>query len=137
LQQDNFSWNLIECLYMQGAFPLVANKNIAHGLRRLNELAQLAIQQLDEIDLQKNLEIQMELLSQVDTMLEIIPQLVPPLEPLVSWFQTERIRIGPNNVLQVLNLTKQKFIDLKIITDLYVSNEPMAGGKNADSDILT
>ena len=133
---DNFSWQLIEAIYMQGSFPVVDNPDVAHGIKRLNELAELAVQQLSEIDVTKNVDIQMELLSQIDTMLEIIPKLVPALEPLVAWFQTERVRIGPFSVQQVLSMTKAKFSDLKIVTDLYMTNEPDLGGNHADTDIL-
>ncbi|MCB9024994.1 MAG: glycosyltransferase family 9 protein [Bdellovibrionaceae bacterium] len=134
---EDFSWHLIEAIYMQKPFPTICDADLAHGMLRLNELAQLAIQQLDEISFEKKMDIQVELLSQVDTMLEIIPRLVPALAPLVSWFQTERLRIGPNSLEQVLSLTKSKFFDLKIITDLYIPNSNDSGVVHADTNILT
>ncbi|MCB0391171.1 MAG: glycosyltransferase family 9 protein [Bdellovibrionales bacterium] len=136
-KNKNFSWQLIEAIYMQGSYPLVEDADIAHGLQRLNEVAHLALQQLTEIDFSKNVDIQMELLSQVDTMLEIIPKLVPPLRPLLSWFQTERVRIGPSSLEHVLSITKSIFMDLKSITDLYIESDPLSGVEDANANVFT
>lgn len=130
-------WQWLKALYMEDSFPTVIDSESCLALQRLNELANLAIKQLRDWSWNKNLRIQAELLSQVDTMLEILPQLAPDIQPLISWFQTERIRIGPMPLHHVIETTLSKFSDLKVITDLYLTHISELGDFNADPNVHT
>lgn len=111
--KSSFEWNLIKSLYTEGEFPeLDEDADTESGLLRLIETSELALEQLSILKRDPQSSASNEILSSIDLILDQIPKLAPQLAPLLSWFQTERIRIGPGSLEVILARTEKLFHDL-------------------------
>ncbi|MEQ1665046.1 MAG: glycosyltransferase family 9 protein [Bdellovibrionales bacterium] len=120
---EEFSWQLIEALYMDKTFPFSHSKSIRHGFRRLLELSHLGLEQIEAISKSKNSDIAFGILNEIDLLLNQISNLVPDLGPIVRWFQTEKLRIPPGSLDIVIQATKDKYDKLRTICELYELNQ--------------
>ncbi|MCB0384472.1 MAG: hypothetical protein KDD43_03695, partial [Bdellovibrionales bacterium] len=59
-------------------------------------------------------------LGQVDGLLGSVRRMIPDLDPLISWFETEKIRIGPSSVMELAEQTRRIFESLKMVAGLYM-----------------
>jgi ADP-heptose:LPS heptosyltransferase len=87
---DDFTWALVQALYTGTTYPQARHTADKLAFQRLFEVAELALAQLDRADGGDN-----RVLGMVDELLEEIPRLHPPVDPVVQWFQTQRLRLGP------------------------------------------
>lgn len=117
IQFDDFSWSMIKAIYTASDYPKLPLGASSTGFQRLIELADLALAHLEQWTKQQMAAARV--LANVDTLLVEIPKLDPRTEPLVNWFQTERLRIGPNAPEAVLERTKKLFSDLLLVASQY------------------
>lgn len=136
--QHDFEWDFIQALYLSKDFPLAPTGEITVGFRRLYDLAQLALNQIESLRLLKKKNHQqtlslIEILSQVDILIGTVGKVLPELSPLIYWFETEKICIGPGPLDEIYEKTRLAFESLKIITSLYVdesTENSLLGGGN-------
>lgn len=114
-EEDDFCWRLISALYMECEFPRVKEPLVVDGLQRLRDLMELAMSQLPLLSDPKTVSMALEILGQVDTMVTSVGQMVPQLQPLTAWFETERIRIGPGPLNSIYMKTQALFQKLLLI----------------------
>lgn len=117
LEFDDFSWNLIRALYTGAEYPRTENESDLLAIQRLFEVGELALAQIDDWRNPRGVDQRAEILAQVDLMISEIGKLNPRINPLVQWFETERLRIAPHE--DVLKRTRQLFIDLMTISAVY------------------
>jgi heptosyltransferase-3 len=120
---NEFEWEFIRALYMKENFPPVPNELVLHGLYRLSELADLAISQTLTLSKEGVRVAAAEILNQTDILIASIRRMVPELDPLISWFETEKLRIGPGNIEFLALRTRQVFESLKLVASLYTAGE--------------
>lgn len=120
---NEFEWEFIRALYMKENFPPVPNELVLHGLYRLSELADLAISQTLTLSKEGVRVAAAEILNQTDILITSIRRMVPELDPLISWFETEKLRIGPGNIEFLALRTRQVFESLKLVASLYTAGE--------------
>lgn len=120
LEDRHFAWSMIQAIYSGGEWPVVEEKIVAAGLYELHEAVGMAVEQLPHLANPKNRKIANEILNQADVAINGIQKIVPDLFPLVSWFQTERLRIGPMPVDQLLLKTHQVYSQFQGILNLYL-----------------
>jgi hypothetical protein len=113
---ENFFWNLLQALYTQADYPQLPSEASPLGFHRLFDIAELALAQMSrpELDAQAY-----AILSSVDDMLNQLPQMNPWVGPVVAWFQTERLRIGPASAQVVLDRTRNLFEQLALVASVY------------------
>lgn len=119
-QSSDFAWQLIEALYTGAAFPPCRNPDTVLGFQRLGELACLALDQLERIEQDPKDKVSHQILTHIDEILVQLHKMVPELRPVVAWFETERLRMGPSGLTQVLQRTRQLFEKLALICEVYV-----------------
>ncbi len=116
---DDFSWNLIEALYTNTAYPDTDSEVDLLAFQRVFELAELALQQLNKWNDPAQQKTAALILKNIDEMLIEVARLNGAIAPLIDWFQTERLRIPPGEPTETLERTAKLFSDLHIITAVY------------------
>lgn len=133
---ENFNWELIEAIYMQQPFPKTTKLETMLAFKKLVETCKLAIEQIDLMPISENPKVQVEILNQVDQILEAVPRMAKETDPLIKWFQTERVRIGPVSLEQLLSQTKKLFGDLLTITEMYLNQFSRTENDYANTNVL-
>lgn len=115
-----FDWTLIQALYCEGPWPLVEDRLVAAGLMTLQETLTMALEQIGHLRSPARRRVANELVGQADVAIHRIGQLVPDLRPLVNWFETERLRLGPHAELEpLIDLTEKVYRNFLNILSLY------------------
>jgi hypothetical protein len=103
---DRFQWDLIQAVYMAEPYPIAERMEILQGAMKLEEINGFAMEQLRLIP-EKGIERVAPFLERAEEVIQTISRFVPELSPLTRWYQTEKIRIGPNSSGDVLAATLQ------------------------------
>jgi ADP-heptose:LPS heptosyltransferase len=97
---QEFAWNLVQAIYMGGAFPMTSEYEFYKGCLRLFEANAVAIQNLNKRhQLQRTF--LTSLLDRVDEIFLAVVSQVPSLLPFVRWYQAEKTRIQPGTFDQI------------------------------------
>lgn len=121
-EADDFPWSLIQSLYMGKPFFSDVDSLTPLGFSRLFEVSSLALEQIDLLGHAKNGKTAVAILQQVDEIIIQIEKMVPRIQPVIAWFQTERLRIGPAGIDAILMKTKELFTKLNKIAALYCTS---------------
>lgn len=134
-----FEWGLIEALYTGKPFPILDDQEVYAALLRMRELCTVAMKQIPlfrEIDKRRQAH---ELLSQVEQVLEHIESMIPSVGPILRWFRTEKTRMGPMDLDQLIDHTYQVYEKMYLVTTIYVGagqEIPNIGGVNANNHVV-
>jgi ADP-heptose:LPS heptosyltransferase len=138
-QSSSFPWQLIEAIYTGAPFPATDRSDHLLGIQRLSELSALALDQLLRIEKEPKDKVSHQILGHIDEVLRQIAAMVPEIRPLIAWFDTERLRMGPLSFEEVLLQTRQVFQKLASVCELYSPVEPSLaaeGGPRDDIDMV-
>ena len=132
-QPLSFEWELMRGLYMEETFPPPTNETFLLGARRLEDVNLLAIEQIEALKRLPTNKTASAILDRVNEIMEQIVRMVPEIGPAVRWFQTERLRIGPMPVNELLNATEnvhRRFADVIALysTDSGAANDDVVLG---------
>lgn len=116
---SSFEWDLIQALYMGSRFPAPCSALFLDGVARMIEINTVALEQIQILKTQPTQSTAPEILNRVDEIMEAIVRMVPALSPLISWFQTERIRLGPMPLKQLMAQSEALHLKLHKILHLY------------------
>lgn len=129
ISQSDFEWRLIQALYTGTPFPECNSSAQKISFQRLFELAELALAQLARWESPAKNEAA-KILASVDEMLMTVAQLCPSIDPVVQWFQTQRLRLPPSQPEQTLASTIQLFEELLWVVAVY---HPSKGASQAET----
>lgn len=115
----DFEWDLTQAIYLGKDFPEPQDPLFLEGVRRLNEVNSFLIEQLSAIASKEALQKRAGLLDRSEEIIETIAKLVPSVIPLVRWYMTEKVRIGPGSIQDIVvkNLETQNL--LQGVLDIY------------------
>jgi ADP-heptose:LPS heptosyltransferase len=114
LADDDFTWALAQALYTGTPYPPARHTADKLAFQRLFEVAELALAQFDRADGGDA-----RMLGMIDELLEEIPRLHPPVDPVVQWFQTQRLRLGPAPIEDTRAATRRLFEELLWVSAVY------------------
>lgn len=130
-----FEWKLLQGIYMEGEFPRPIHDHYIDAVIRLAETNRLAMEQIEVLKInQGNATIGL-ILDQADEIIREIGRLVPEVEPLVSWYFTEKIRIGPMDFDRLVEATMNVhsgFAGLLEVRCLEINDGNEMGGDSRD-----
>lgn len=120
--EEDFTWDLIQAIYQGQAFPVPIEPLFTEGVRQMRDANSFMIEQMEAVRSLQDLRQRNELLKRGEEVIETIAKLVPSLAPLVRWYQTEKVRIGPESIENILarNLETQRL--LQAVLDIYSSD---------------
>jgi len=121
-KESDFHWQFLKAIYLGEDFPTTDNPLFADGISKLNEINALMIEQMQ--NLQKGAEMQKigPLIDRGEEIIETIGKLVPELVALVRWYQTEKIRVGPNTQENLLKRSLEIQQLFQKVLDLYMES---------------
>lgn len=129
---------LVDFLYFGGSTPVSTDLNYASALVHMYDLAQLAIEQLYNLQRNPQDKIAQSVLQRTDEIMSTLHALVPELGVVVRWFTAEKIQIEPAGFISVLEKT---FICYKrlntVLTELqkHVNLTSYKGDKNGAPEL--
>ena len=144
-EENDFSWELVRALYShENCAAAIADlcRNCLHerasaagnsvnlitlGFTRMSELATLALEQIKIIESAPN-QAAVHILDQVDALIEQVGRLAIEISPLVRWFQTEKSRIPPGGLNEILKSTKALFDQLNELCQTALLNMRLSDG---------
>ena len=119
-QPGAFEWDILRALYMSEAFPAPPSELFVTGMKRLADVNLLAMEQIETLRRNPRNKIASEILDRVDPIMEQIVGMVPEIAPVVEWFRTERLRLGPMAVEHLIERTDSVHRRLGDVIALYV-----------------
>jgi ADP-heptose:LPS heptosyltransferase len=118
--RDTFEWDLVKALYMGELFPAQPSDVFMMGLQRLEEVNALALEQIAAIKKDSTNQTASLILDRVDDVMETISKMVPQTSPIIRWFRTERLRIPPQAVEQIIDATRAVHVRFGEVLSLYL-----------------
>lgn len=94
-KEADFQWKLIQAIYQETDFPVSEDPLFKDAVYKLSDINQLMIEQITALQNGGNVEKLGPIIERGEEIIEAIGQLVPAISPLVRWYQTEKIRLGP------------------------------------------
>ncbi|MES2964942.1 MAG: glycosyltransferase family 9 protein [Bdellovibrionota bacterium] len=128
-QAQTFEWELLKAIYMGEAFPAPPSETFILGMTRITEVNSLALDQLEALNRIPNNKTAAAILDRCDEVMEQIIGFVPEMSPIVRWFRTERLRIGPMKVADLVRATQAVHVRLSEVLRLY-ENPPEENGND-------
>lgn len=119
LQFNDFTWRMIEAIYTQTDYPEAETEADLLAFQRLFELSELALEQIANFNIPERRKTSSLILQNIDQALIEISRLNPRVDPLIQWFETERLRIPPGRPEETLQITRKLFTDLQTISSIY------------------
>lgn len=116
---ENFTWSLVQALYTGTPYPPSESTTDRLAFQRLFEISELALQQLAQWNDPVARPTAAKILAQIDGVITEIARLNPRVEPLIQWFETERLRIPPLDAETTLERTRKCFQDLFTVCLVY------------------
>jgi heptosyltransferase-3 len=117
---ETFEWELVKALYMGELFPSQPSPLFMMGLQRLEEVNSLAMEQIAAIKKDSTNQTAGLILNRVDDVMDQIMKMVPETAPMIGWFRTERLRIGPQAVDQIIEATRETHVRFSEVLSLYL-----------------
>ncbi len=122
-----FEWNLLKALYQSEDFPETEDANFREAIFKLADVNLLMIEQMQTMQKGTQSPQLAEIIDRGEEVIQTIGQLVPLVSPIVRWYQTEKIRIGPDThenlltrSLEIQNLFQRL---LNLYVDHYATKE--------------
>jgi hypothetical protein len=132
--ESSFEWEMLKALYMGDGFPPPPDEIFLLGMQRLSEVNRLAREQIDTLRKQATNKTAAAILDQVDDIIEKIQKFVPQAGPMVRWFQTERLRLGPMPVNELIEATDALHAKFGEVLALYESNNGVLSSEGGSGD---
>jgi ADP-heptose:LPS heptosyltransferase len=133
-QPGAFQWELLRAIYMSEPFPAPMSELFVTGMKRLADVNQLALEQIATLRMNPRNKIASEILDRVDPIMEQIVGMVPELAPVVEWFRTERLRLGPMPIEHLIERTDAVHRRLADVVGLYVPTEDGGGNQGIQTE---
>jgi heptosyltransferase-3 len=135
-KEAEFQWNLLRAIYMGEDFPATDNSMFRDGIAKLSDINTLMIEQMEQ--LQKGTEISKVagIIDRGEEIIDTVGKLVPSLSPLIRWYQTEKVRIGPDEQAKLLEKSLHIQNLLQKVLDLYLESFG-SSGTNPGADVLS
>src|SRR5690606_5851826 len=96
------AWELVRGIYMGGELPFGDRAVAVHAMKRLSELAALALEQIRDFADASKRHAAIGTFNDVENLMSQVGRLVPEVRPLIQWYETEKLRIPPGPAESVL-----------------------------------
>lgn len=118
-EPDRFCWHLIQALYTATDYPELSSGDSVLAFHRLFDLAELAMSQFEQWARTGPSSAIRTILESVDEMLAQMPAMDDRVAPVIRWFETERLRMGPADAETTLKRTRSLFEQLLWVAAVY------------------
>ena len=119
---ERFQWDLVQALYLGGAFPIAERIEVVHGAIKLNEINDFIMSQI-AVAMEKGIETVAAYIENGEEVIKAISRIVPELSPLISWYHTEKVRIAPGTQEEIYAATLNVHEQLKQHLRAYIPQD--------------
>lgn len=126
--EADFQWDLVKAIYLGEDFPAPLNPDFLSGMQKLEEVNNLMLDQMSYLKKGGDLQKVAGIINRAEEVIETIAKLVPSLAILVRWYQTEKIRLGPDSHESVLEKTRLIQEKMSQVIQLYRDYEATIRG---------
>lgn len=130
----DFQWFLLTGLYMSEAFPAPVDDNFIPALAKIEDVNNLMLEQFEKIADSGQVSNHAGIIERADEIIETIAGIAPSTSPLVRWYQTEKLRLGPMGAKQLLEKTIEIHLLLGRVIRIYLDNVNSA---QVDSEVVS
>jgi ADP-heptose:LPS heptosyltransferase len=123
---SEFSWRLIEAVYLGKDFPIADDIRFVQAVSQLNDVNNLSREHISHIP-DKGLAVMGPLIERADEIMAAIARVVPEVLPFVRWYQTEKLRIAPGEASTILQQTIDVHEKLQRMLSVYVLTDTLRG----------
>lgn len=131
---EEFRWKMVQAVYLGADFPVPRDLNFVEAVRQLQELNGVSLQQFHAILKKEDHEENMRILNNVDDLVEKLVMMVPDIEPIVKWYQTEKLRIGPGEKEYIVSTYTEIHTTLAKILSIYLGDEVDPAQEEANNE---
>jgi heptosyltransferase III len=103
--ENHFQWDLLNYIYRGLQAPEFYSSQFLLAVEKLHDVNTFIIELLEQVQTGSDLKEKIIFLEQAEDIIRTIEQLSPDIKPIVSWYRTEKLRIGPGDQNQVLENT--------------------------------
>ncbi len=118
----DFDWLFLRALYMGEDFPSNDDPHFIKAFSQLSEMNQIMIQQMERVERTGDVSPATPFIESGEEVIETIGKLVSSTQVLIRWYQTEKIRIPPGDMMSILKKTLNIHQLLQKVLDLYSSS---------------
>jgi len=113
-EENLFKWELINYIYRGLDAPKNFSPQFELAVQKLYDVNQFAIEILEQVNQGASLKDKVIFLEQAEEIISAIEKLCDSIAPIIAWYRTEKMRIGPGPHELVL----QKTLDVHKLLDL-------------------
>lgn len=128
-KDSDFQWNFLRAIYMGEDFPPNETELFRDGIIKLADINLLMVEQIEAIQKGTDISKVASIIDRGEEIIETIGKLVPDLTPLVRWYQTEKVRIGPDSQEKLLEKSLHIQNLLQKVLNLYLESYGLTGGE--------
>lgn len=118
-REAEFHWKLVQAVYQGTPFPEPVTAGFQEAHAQLLDINAFILEQLESLKSGARLEEKAPFIDRGEEVIEAIAKLVPAWGPVIRWYQTEKIRIGPETPERVLDRTLEIQNLLQQVLELY------------------
>jgi hypothetical protein len=122
----DFQWRLVQAIYQGADFPASENPLFNDAILKLSEINVLLIEQMESLKNGADMGKLGPLIDRGEEIIDTIGKLVSEVSPLIRWYQTEKIRIGPDSTENLLNRSLEIQQLLQKVLALYLEENEAA-----------
>ncbi len=123
--EADFQWNLLKSIYTGENFPAATKADFIDGMDKLRDINQLMIEQMLHLKKGGELKVASGIINRGEEIIATIAKLVPGLAIVVRWYQTEKVRLGPDSQENTLEKTLSIHQTLAKVCELYRQYEDL------------
>lgn len=136
--KQNPAWMMLGAVYLEEDFDSISDSVSRLAMLRLHEVNQLALDVLKELKQNINTQFNLQRMNQCDSLMNMIEKSSPEIGVLVRWFLTEKLRLKPGSMDQLIADTENIHNKLQTVLNLYPLEHwyQQRNGVLYDKDIL-
>lgn len=124
----DFSWELIKAIYMEEKFPIIDDMNLYVFAEKIGNLIDIIVENLNFAKQSQMNDNHLNIITECETLLHKIGVACRSFRPLINWIYTEKIKIPPGDVDQILEKTLSTYSQAAQVMKIYLGekiNEPV------------
>lgn len=104
--EDSFSWQLLQFIYQGAPLPKEFSAQFILALEKLEDVNNFALEILTQIEEGSEIHDRAPFLQRAEEIIQAIYEISSDIRPIISWYRTEKVRIGPGSNAEVLAQTR-------------------------------
>ncbi len=121
---NNTRWELIQSMYQGGVMPTQFDSQFLTALNQLRDVNEFMIELLNKVKAGSPLEDVAQFINRSEEIVQALYRVNSDIRPIIDWYLTEKLRIGPGSHEDILEATlKVQFLLSDLILHIFNQTE--------------